>query len=75
MLVESDDGYKAVQQPFGRCWVYGPDGKPINDRPLTKEEALHLFKTINETPDADVGSSAEEVAEQINKGGTNGTET
>ena len=71
VLVESDDGYKAIQQPFGRCWVYGPDGKAINDRPLTKEEALHLFKVINETdtPDAgaDAGSSSAET-EKIEKG-------
>ena len=78
VLAESEDGYKAVQRPFGRCWVYGPDEKPINDRPLTKEEALHLFKTINDTP-ADAGSSGAE-AEKIEakappkaKGETNGT--
>ena len=86
VLAESEDGYKAVQRPFGRCWVYGPDEKPINDRPLTKEEALHLFKTINDTPDlgADAGSgaagSSAAEAEKIEakappnaKGETNGT--
>lgn len=67
VLAESEDGYKVVQQPFGRCWVHGPDNKTINDRPLTKEEALHLFKTINETPGADAGSSEAE-AEKIEAG-------
>ncbi len=56
VIAESEDGYKAVQQPFGRCWVHGPDGEAINDRPLTKEEALHLFNTIQNTPEA--GSDA-----------------
>ncbi len=73
VLEESADGYRAVQQPFGRCWVYGPDDKPINDRPLTKEEALHLFKTINETPEADAGSSEAGGTGGKAKGDANGT--
>lgn len=71
VLAESDDGYKCVQKAFGRCWVMGPDDKAINDRPLTKEEALHLFKTIQNTPEGtstDAGSS-KAVAEKISGGG------
>lgn len=73
VLAESADGYKAVQRPFGRCWVYGPDDKPINDRPLTKEEALHLFKTINETPEGDADAGSSEAETEKIKGGANGT--
>ncbi len=82
VLAESADGYKCIQQPFGRCWVHGPDDKAINDRPLTKEEALHLFKTIQNTPEgADAGSSEQvatkikgsEPAQHTHKGGSHGT--
>lgn len=66
VLAESDDGYKCVQKPFGRCWVMGPDDKAINDRPLTKEEALHLFKTIQNTPEG--SGSSEAVAGKISGG-------
>ncbi len=73
VLVESADGYRVEQKPFGRCWVYGPDDKTINDRPLTKEEALHLFQVIRDTPEGGVADAAdkkssEAVAEQIEAG-------
>lgn len=81
VIAESEDGYKVIQQPFGRCWVHGPDGKPINDRPLTKEEALHLYKVIRDTPDSriekDAGGSSEAETEKIEasavKGEADGT--
>lgn len=74
VIEESEDGYKVIQQPFGRHWVHGPDDKAINDRPLTKEEALHLFKVIRDTPDpgADAGSSEAETEKSAAKGEADG---
>ena len=85
VLAKSEDGYKVIQQPFGRCWVHGPDDKAINDRPLTKEEALHLFKVIRDTPDAvtgpptaepesgSSGAETEKIEANAAEGDTNGT--
>ncbi len=67
VMAESADGYKAIQRPFGRCWVLGPDDQPINDRPLTKEEAMHLYKTIQNTPEGGSASSTA-VTEKISGG-------
>ncbi len=50
VIKQSEDGYKIVQFAFGRCWVFGPDGDKMHDKPLTKQEAHHLFKVIRDTP-------------------------
>ncbi len=50
VIKKSEDGYKIVQFAFGRCWVFGPDGDKMHDKPLTKQEAFHLFKVIRDTP-------------------------
>ncbi len=73
VLRETKDGYKAIQRPFGRCWVYGPDDKALNDKPLTKEEALHLLKVINETPEGDEGAGPDTPEKQPEKENTDGT--
>lgn len=77
VLKETEDGYKAVQAPFGRCWVYDPDGKPLNDKPLTKEEALRLLKVINETPEqsTDAGPAPEPVVDPPEKEPPKSTKT
>ncbi len=49
VIKESEDGYKIVQFAFGRCWVFGPDGDKLHPKPLTKQEAHHLFKVIRDT--------------------------
>lgn len=56
ILEESPDGYKVVSRAFGRCYVLGPDGEELNNKPLTKQEAMKLWKEIVNTPIQDDGS-------------------
>ncbi len=72
VIKESEDGYKIVQYAFGRCWVFGPDGDKMHDKPLTKQEAMHLFKVIRETPaEAEMAETKE--AKPKPEGGADGT--
>ncbi len=68
VIKQSEDGYKVVQHAFGRCWVFGPDGDKMHDKPLTKQEALHLFKVIRE-PETETEAEADPKSE----GGKDGT--
>ncbi len=72
VIKQSEDGYKIVQYAFGRCWVFGPDGDKLHDKPLTKQEALHLFKVIREEPTEPEEPAKAEVKPK-DKGDANGT--
>lgn len=49
-IIKEEGGYKIVERAFGRCWVIGPDNAQLSDKPLTREEAKHVFKEIVNTP-------------------------
>ncbi len=58
VIKEAEDGYKVVQYAFGRCWVFGPDGDKMHDKPLTKQEAIHLLKVLRQAPKEKVSEDA-----------------
>ncbi len=76
VIKQSEDGYKIVQYAFGRCWVFGPDGDKMHPKPLTKQEAQHLFKVIRDTPTPTPEGEAEGADAKANpkeKGDKDGT--
>jgi len=58
-VIKEKNGYKIVKYIFGRCWVYGPDGEKMHDKPQTQQEARHLFKVLCESPTPDGEPAAE----------------
>ncbi len=65
VVKETADGYKIKKFAFGRCWVYGPDGDKMHDKPLTKGEAVHLLKVLRATPSADAEPSPLPLKEEL----------
>lgn len=70
VIKESEDGYKIIQFAFGRCWVMGPDGDKMHDKPLTKQEAYHLFKVIRDTPTPEGADAKANPKDEGDKDGT-----
>ncbi len=74
VVKETKDGYKIKQFAFGRCWVFGPDGDKMHDKPLTKQEAIHLLKVLRAVPKEpttepeDVGSTPTHTKEDEKNG-------
>jgi hypothetical protein len=58
-VVKQRNGYALVSMGFGRYNIEDPDGQPLTDKPLTKQEAEAVFDKV--VPDDTKGKTAKDV--------------